>query len=92
MNGIIQAIVASHYILSALENTTFRSKKNLSEIILRNNEIRELHARKSESLLNLPHLDLGYNSIEYVDGSLFRGNKLLIQRYFRTTDNYINWI
>jgi hypothetical protein len=33
MNGSIRAIVASHNILSDLENTTFNSKNNLSENI-----------------------------------------------------------
>jgi hypothetical protein len=91
MNGSICVIVAFHNILSALEKPLSAPKKTL-KITLRHNVIRELEARTFESVLNLHHLYLGYNSIQYVNGSLFRKNELLIQRYFRTTDNYINWI
>jgi hypothetical protein len=92
MKGSIRAIVASHNTLSARENTTFSFTKNLSQIIIKHNEIIELEARTFESVLNLNHLDFGYNSIEYADGSLFRRNELLTQKYFRTIYNYINWI
>jgi hypothetical protein len=61
MNGSISMIVASHNIMSPLENTTFSTTKNLTPIILRHNEIHEWDARTFESVLNLHHLDTQNN-------------------------------
>ncbi|XP_011505423.1 PREDICTED: leucine-rich repeat-containing protein 15-like [Ceratosolen solmsi marchali] len=65
-------LICSHCMITEIDDDAFRRLENLQQLSLDNNNLKEVRANWFEGLIYLTYLDLNYNSIEHIDGDVFR--------------------